>query len=92
MRTSSRGKVRKAHALAHGGRSGATCAAPSASERGLGRGKKPSRLKEVLEISKQIGDRGTLTRRRHRQTHRRFGKRGKYYDLYLDALNDELNV
>ena len=70
----------------------------SASERGLGRGKEAiAHLKEVLEISKQIGDftgdtdaLGAIA-----DIYTESGdleNAGKYYDLYLDALNDELNV
>ena len=70
----------------------------SASERGLGRGKEAiAHLKEVLEISKQMGDfagdadaLGAIA-----DIYTESGdleNAGKYYDLYLDALNDELNV
>lgn len=70
----------------------------SASERGLGRGKEAiAYLKEVLEISKQMGDftgdtdaLGAIA-----DIYTESGdleNAGKYYDLYLDALNDELNV
>ena len=70
----------------------------SASERGLGRGKEAiAHLKEVLEISKQMGDfagDADAPRRHRRHLHRirDLENAGKYYDLYLDALNDELNV
>ena len=70
----------------------------SASRRGLGDGKGAIEgLKRVLEISKEIGDYtgdtdalGAIA-----DIYTEIGdleNAGKYYDLYLDALNDEMNV
>jgi tetratricopeptide (TPR) repeat protein len=70
----------------------------SSSRRGLGDGKGAIEgLKRVLEISKEIGDYtgdtdalGAIA-----DIYTEIGdleNAGKYYDLYLDALNDEMNV
>ena len=70
----------------------------SASRRGLGDGKGAIEgLKRVLEISKEIGDYtgdtdalGAIA-----DIYTEIGdleNAGKYYDLYLDALNDDMNV